>query len=246
MSNGDRVGTGERAGQRAGEQGAYDRYSHTPEVETGNPFTQAAVDAGETIAGWFGYDSGPRTHEQKIASLPGGPGYEPYRVEMAADRIAAAERLLGRIPTPEDLVALERAGIAGQMSQAHQSLVSNAAQRGLVHSGILRAQQQKLTGQGVGQLQAAAAKAQDFPEQARAQILTSLATGKPLPEVTYEQQPSGIIPTLMGLGGAAIGAIAGGGPGGAMAGMAIGQGAGTLAQGGPTYKTAGRPSSSFG
>mgnify|MGYP003643373362 CR=1 FL=1 len=191
----------------------------------------------ENLAGY-----GPKTTEGR----PGAPGYEPYRIEMSAGRIEAAERLLGRIPTAEDLIALERAGIAGQMSQAHQNLVSNAAQRGLVHSGILRAQQQKLTGQGFGQMQAAAAKAQAFPEQARAQILASLASGKPLPEVTYEQQPSGIIPLMMGGAGAIIGGITTGSPQGAMAGYGVGQAAGTVIEGGPTYHTAGRSRSSFG
>jgi len=231
----------EERGQRAGGGENLERISY---VEEGGPIEQAGEWLAEKMGFW---DPPPRSEAEARAAIPGAPGYEPYRVEMSKDRIDAAERLLGRIPTAEDLIALERAGIAGQMSQTHQNLVSNAAQRGLVHSGILRAQQQKLTGQGVGQLQAAAAKAQAFPEQARAQILASLASGKPLPEVTYEQQPSGIIPLLMGGAGAIIGGIAtGGSPAGVTAGYAVGTGAGTVVQGGPTYKTAGRPGSSFG
>ena len=97
----------------------------------------------------------------------------------------------------------------------------------------------------MGQMQAATAKAQNMPRQARAQILSSLATGKPLPELTFETQPSGIIPLLMGGAGAVAGAFVGG-PQGAMAGYSAGYGAGTVVQGGPEYHTAGRPTSSFG
>jgi|TARA_Y100000310_G_scaffold85054_1_gene81923 hypothetical protein len=243
MSNGQ-----DAYGQRAGRGETQERYSIAgdPEGEAAAPwYERAAMGVGEWVSeNVLGVDVGPRTQEEYFAATSGAPGFEPYRVEMAKDYYDAAERLLGRIPTAEDLVTLERMGIAGQMSQAHQNLVSNAAQRGLIHSGILRAQQQKLTGQGIGQLQAATAKAQAFPEQARAKILSAMASGKPLPEVVYEVQPSGILPTLFGLGGGAVGGYAGG-PGGAQAGYGLGRGAGTLVEGGPTYESAGRPTSRF-
>ena len=202
---------------------------------------QWSADLGQWIAEW-----GPPGMPPFDYGGTTSPAYMPYRDVMSADVQAEANRLLGRVPTPEELVAFERANIASQMSQAHQSLVSNAASRGLVHSGILRAQQQKLTEAGMGQLQAGVARAQEFPEKARAQILTALASGKPMPEVVYEVQPSGMIPTLLSAGGALVGGAYTGTPQGASAGYAIGRGVGTAIEGGPTYQTAGRPDSRFG
>ena len=169
-----------------------------------------------------------------------GQEMQPYRDEMINVRQQELQRLMGRIPSSDELIEMERANIAGELSGAHQNLVSNAAARGLTHSGILRAQQQKLTAGGFGQMQAARARAENFPESARAQLLTAMATGKPLPEIMYETQPSGAVPFALGLLGAGIGAGVGGGPAGAGIGMGIGQATGQMVEGGPTYHKAGR------
>ena len=168
-----------------------------------------------------------------------GQEMQPYRDEMINVRQRELQRMMGRIPSSDELIEMERANIAGELSGAHQNLVSNAAARGLTHSGILRAQQQKLTAGGFGQMQAARARAENFPESARAQLLTAMATGKPLPEIMYEVQPSGAVPFALSLLGAGIGG-AGGGPAGAGIGMSIGSATGQMVEGGPTYHKAGR------
>ena len=189
----------------------------------------------------------PWQDEGVITPYPTANDPEIERVEAAKARIKAIEAMaLGEIPSAGEYAEMQRPGIAGQASQAHQNLVSNAAQRGLIHSGIMRAGQQKITEQAMGQWQAATAQAQNMPRLARAKLLTSLATGKPLPEVTFETQPSGAIPMMLGIAGGIVGAYVGGGPAGASAGYAVGSGAGQIVQGGPTYHTAGRPTSSFG
>jgi len=176
--------------------------------------------------------------------LEAGPA-EEERLAMAKAREERLEEMLGEIPSSEELIALERMRAAGGMSQAHQNLVSNAAQRGLIHSGILRAQQQQLVGAGGAAYQAAIPGAQEFPEKARAQLLTAMAAGKPLPEVMYEYERKSMVPMLLGIAGGGVGAYAGG-PQGAMAGYGFGSGVGTMVSPDkPMYISGGRRRTEF-
>jgi len=168
------------------------------------------------------------------------PEQSPWRDQLIDQRTAEAAHLRRQIPSAEALFDVAREGIAMQASQQNQLMVADAARRGLLHSGILRAQKQAMARQTTGMLQGAYSQSQQAPDKMRAAILESLATGAPLPEVITEIPQGGMMPFLFGLGGAIVGGAAGG-PGGAVAGYQLGSGVGQTAQAvqGPRYRSYG-------
>jgi len=168
---------------------------------------------------------------QEYLTEPGGmvapPSRTPEQQELIRAREESLKGMLETLPTAEERFEVARGDLAGQASRANQLMVSNAARRGLLHSGILAAEKSRLQRgltEGATQARIAAERGESTD---RAAILRSIAQGKPLPEVTVMEQDTTSGPMVGGLLGAGVGALATQSPEGALSGYQLGRAIGS-------------------
>jgi len=190
-------------------------------IPAGNPLAGAAI--GGAIGSWVEQQVAPSGDTTETAP----DFYTPEQRQLIAERQDALKTMLEDMPSADERFEVSKANIGAQVSTGGQGLVSDAARRGLLHSGILAAEKAKLQQGATGALVQARLEAERGATADRAAILDAISRDRPLPEVTvYEEDRSQALP--FGLAGAGAGAVLGG-PQGAMAGYQIGSGLGQYA-----------------